>query len=637
MIESTEQIISMKEKSLEKELKIEYPITCQIDEEYELWKEKMGENMQYVKMLEGTPYVFNQRGFNEEITMFRGDWVSNALILPEKMINIDTGNEVTSFIELMAILVTGEKLPSIKVPLSQFESGRWLINSSWGLKVIFYDQSKKRIQIDSIRYLSQNIKKENIYKYTGFKEIDGKLVFLHSGGAIGTTADVKVDLEDEILSKFRFTDNEFNLKDTVKMSIDCIDVAPQKITVPLLALIFLAPLTSIIEDMGIVMGFLMWVIGAQQCKKTSLVSAFNSHYGNFDKNHSPLSFLDSVPNAIRKCNMLSGVVALCDDYFPTSNRQEAAYMKNFTEKLISLNADKMTGARSKSNGEMRKTYRAKGQIVATGELFPELSQSRMSRVFFVNIGKNDVDGVKLSRIQNNQEELQYSMKKYIEYVIENIDAVKLIIKNTFQEKTKEASQRLTYRTSEMVAGLYIGLVVFMNFVTEIGVLNKEEKQKKLNEYWETLIEVGEEQNKMVENISPLNMLLSAIEVLTNTRKLLTIDTNSVPYVKTEEFSKEGFAGFYDEKENIHIIYPDILYKAVKKFYNEQNIEFPMDKTTMCKELMNNGYLYKTEKQERPQIRRLNPRTKVNETFIGILQDKVYIMHRYNDAGTIREK
>ncbi len=96
-------------------------------------------------------------------------------------------------------------------------------------------------------------------------------------------------------------------------------------------------------------------------------------------------------------------------------------------------------------------------------------------------------------------------------------------------------------------------------------------------------------------------------------------------------------GFYDENENINLVYPDLLYKEIKNFYNQQGIVFPWNKSAMCKELFNQGYLYKTSKQERPQIRRYNPKTKREETFIGILQDKIYITHRYNENGNILTK
>ena len=49
---------------------------------------------------------------------------------------------------------------------------------------------------------------------------------------------------------------------------------------------------------------------------------------------------------------------------------------------------------------------------------------------------------------------------------------------------------------------------------------------------------------------------------------------------------------------------------------------------MCKELFLGDYLYQTEKQDRPQIRRKNPKTGKEETFIGLKQEKLHITYRF---------
>lgn len=272
-----------------------------------------------------------------------------------------------------------------------------------------------------------------------------------------------------------------------------------------------------------------------------------------------------------------------------------------------------------------------------GEMFPELSQSRMSRVLFINVTKDDVRSKELKYIQTHQEELQYSMKKYLEYVIENIEKIKSDIPRIFDMKVQEASTKVTYRTAEMLSGLYIGYSTLIEFAFTNGVITLEEMEKMLKQGWDILIQLGEEQNSMVETISPINMLLSAVEVLTNTGRLTTFDYTSAKFMKQQDIMKDGFVGFYDEEEKVNLVYPDLLYKAVKNFYNEQGIAFPWNKATMCKELFNQEYLYKTPKQERPQIRRYNPRSKQEETFIGLLQDKIYITCRYNENGMILTK
>lgn len=275
--------------------------------EQEEWEKKLGDNAKYVEELNGSGYLFCERGLCTTRWDDTKEEISNLLAVPVKKINIDTGEEITSEIEIKGILNTGEELENIKIPITKLEGTKWYINPQWGLKVRFAPSAKRDLLIDSIKVLGKNMEEETIYKFTGFADIDGQKVFLHSGGAVGTTQDIKVDLGDEVLSRFKLTEKEFDIKDTLKMTLSCLDTAPIHITIPILALVFFAPLTSIVEEMGIPIGFLMWVIGPQQCKKTSLVCAFISHDGNFDKNHAPLSFLDGVQSASRKCAMLKDV------------------------------------------------------------------------------------------------------------------------------------------------------------------------------------------------------------------------------------------------------------------------------------------------------------------------------------------
>ena len=89
---------------------------------------------------------------------------------------------------------------------------------------------------------------------------------------------------------------------------------------------------------------------------------------------------------------------------------------------------------------MRKTNRANGQILVTGEMFPDLSQSRMSRVLFINVEQRDINLKELKNIQEHQEELQYSMKKFIEFIIKDEEKIKADIKTIYDLKVEEARE-----------------------------------------------------------------------------------------------------------------------------------------------------------------------------------------------------
>lgn len=96
-------------------------------------------------------------------------------------------------------------------------------------------------------------------------------------------------------------------------------------------------------------------------------------------------------------------------------------------------------------------------------------------------------------------------------------------------------------------------------------------------------------------------------------------------------------GFYDEENDINLIYPKLLHKAIVNFYDEQGIIFPWSETRMCRELLNEKYLYRTDKQDRPRIRRNNAKTKREESFLGVPQSKIHIACRYLEQGYILTK
>ena len=600
-------------------------------------KEKLTtEEIEIVRSAVEEGYGLEMDGFREKDTIYSFDIISNAFIYPEKKIDIyeDTGRRC--YIKLKGILNTLERLPAIKVSIKQLEANNFYANDIWGIKVIFNNKcgNAKALQLDCIKKLGKNIKTEKIYRYTGFTKIDEKLVFLHNKGAIGTTEEITVDLSDENLSRYSFSKAELDTNECLKKTFKCLESAPKEVTVPLLAIMFLAPLTSTLTNLGINIGIILWINGQQQTKKTSLASAFLGHYGFFPKNTAVMTFLDSVTSINAKAGILRDGVIICDDYFPTSNKQEASEMKKVAERLITLYADKMTGGRATSSGKIRKTVHAKGQLVVTGEMIPQLSASRLSRVLFLELKRGDVNDTVLKDIQNSYENLQCTMKKYIEYIINNYEEIKGKIKTFWENDYLDITQQSKPRTMEILRGLQLGLYMLVEFAKDIGYLDETQSKENLKKYWDVLVKVGNNQDLLQEQSSPINMLISAIETLTNIGEISVFDLESAKFTRLEEMKQNGFVGYLDSKNGMYLVQPDLLFNKIKGFYNRQNEIFPLTKSMMCKELMEQGYLYTSSKQERPQIRRENPVTKKEQTFIGILADKIFINCKKNDGGRI---
>lgn len=286
-------------------------------EEERTFLTNIGENKEWVKRLEGTPFNFTREGL-QFIVLKKDDdgeddfdirTISNALIYPIQQQNLISEDRTKSNIKLKAILApTGEVLQEILVPINQFESGNWMTNSIWSIKVIFCLPIQKSVQINCIKELGKYMETEDIYEYTGWTEIDGKRVFLHTGGAIGIDKQIKVELGDETLNRIRFTEKEFKLKETIKTTLKFRNVAPLKITVPLLSITYMSIFTSIFEELKISTGVFTLVVGPPKSKKTSMVSAICGSFGDFDRNHTHMNFLDGVPSIKKKMSKCKDVL-----------------------------------------------------------------------------------------------------------------------------------------------------------------------------------------------------------------------------------------------------------------------------------------------------------------------------------------
>lgn len=286
-------------------------------EEEQTFLINIGKNKEWIERLEGTPFNFSREGL-QFIVLKKDDGgeddfdirtISNAFIFPIQQQNLISEDITRSNIKLKAILApTGELLPEVLVPINQFESGNWITNSKWSIKVIFTLPVQKNVQINCIKELGKYMETEDIYEYTGWTEIDGKRVFLHTGGAIGIDKQIKVELGDETLNRIRFTEKEFKLKETIKTTLKFRNVAPLKITVPLLSITYMSIFTSIFEELKISTGVFTLVVGPPKSKKTSMVSAICSSFGDFDRNHTHMNFLDGVPSIKKKMSKCKDVL-----------------------------------------------------------------------------------------------------------------------------------------------------------------------------------------------------------------------------------------------------------------------------------------------------------------------------------------
>lgn len=549
----------------------------------------------------------------------REEKLANFVPIIEEQVNFDNGKDIEIYYNVYAYLLDrGKVLPTIQVSKEDLENMKFILNDKWGIHAILTAGfGHKDILREAMQILNRDtMKNVNVLAHTGFREIDGKLNYLYHGGIIGETDNLTVDLSRDKLQQYSFTDKEFNIKEALQTSYSILDVAEKEITIPLLAVTYLAPLTSTFAEEGILADFVLWLEGKTGSRKSSLAAVLLSHFGKFNRDNFPCNFKDTANSLEKKSFILKDTLNVIDDYNPEiMGRNKLAV----AEKLFGMYGDRCGRDRMCQDGKsLRSPYVARGTCIVTGETFPEVAESRIARAFIVDIKKNSIDLKKLAFLQDNTDKLAYCMKKYIEWIIKNIDNIRIVAKKVMRElQEKITDDRLHGRSVEAINTMYIGFSMFLSFLQDNEIITEEKKKEMLDTCYRVLKENICRNLVNMEDNNPATMFVTAIEQLQVTQRICIEDYNASFGSYTN-----NLVGYVDMRKGLYYFMPDIIYKEVVKFYSEQKIAFPFSKSSLWKILEDEGYLYRTKGNDRRTVRRINPITHKDMVFVAIYEDKL---------------
>lgn len=587
--------------------------------------EELDEYKEYNNMLYGTPYVFGYVGLQRKVKKGNSEelkTLSNFMPIPTKKIYIDNGLEVEGFLEIAAVLNNKIRLNPVKVNYNKLENMSWIFNPTWDLLPQIYPpkSNHKEYVYAVIQNLSKDINKETIYEHTGFRKVNGKLVYLHQGGAIGDNKDIKVDLSEINLERYKFTDNKYDLNESIKTSLSILDLSKKEITIPLLALTYLSPLRSLFLEENIPLGFVTWIVGESGSQKSSLSSIMVSHFGDFERDTLPGGFKDTVNSIEKKSFTLKDTLFAIDDYYPSQTLQEGKKMDAVAESLFGLYGDRQARSRMKQDGQTVKMgFSARGMCIVTGESFPSMAESRTARALIIEMARRDIDLQLLSKLQERKDQLSFCMKEFIQYIIENYKEIKKNCKSKFIEYRNKANQDFAHgRIPEIIASEYMGIELFYEFAYSKHAIEFEEMNKLKLMSWDNLIKTAQKQSVKTEENRTDNMFFRGVQGLLLSKKIYL--KNYKNNQREPDIPLSTFVGYYDEERQRCYLLPDVIYNEIVKFYAMQGIKFPGNAGSTWKYLKEAGRLFPGEKDRNKTRKSINGKM---VTFIEVLAVDVF--------------
>lgn len=525
--------------------------------------------------------------------MVKGDGderLANFTVEPVTEITKDDGVNQTMCFSLKGKLFNGQPLHEIQIPANKFANMNW-INENWGLAPCL---AAKQTSAANMRAFIQekaiNIPRKSVYTYTGFRHINDKLCFLHTDGAIGCN-DVTTELSQEISNYQFIEDDSITPLDAVKADIELINIGEHRTTMPLLAFMYLAPLTHFFKSVGYAPSFALFLKGKSGSYKTTTAKLFLSHFCRYNPEEPCGTNFSATANYIEKLAFtLKDVPLLVDDYHPATKREKIK-MDEIAQRLARGAGDHASRGRMNSDGSLRTTYTPRCITIMTGEDLPDIGQSGLARFVISNFEKGDINIQKLSNSANNAIHHNMAMQGFIKWCIEHESTLPQTLKGKFETYRAMSSADAHGRTYSNIAWLLTAFEMFLTYSVDVGALSEEEKTNMFNEFCTILNELAKEQTEMQHDMQPDVMFLTAVsEMIVSNQLLITPIGSAAP--------EDGVPFDGHEDENNYLLFHDNIYNKVFRFYENRGELFPVGRNMLFKHLAKGDYIKVTKEGEK---------------------------------------
>lgn len=510
----------------------------------------------------------------------------NAWIVAD--VAVDDGEGINRKIVIGGKLGNGTPLPEVEIKADEFESMQWVV-ASWGARANIAPGKGSK---DTLRHAIQTLSAGNMQQrtsraHTGWAVIDGKRVFVHNDGAIGGDS-ASVTLPHQ-LHGYRFpTDNAVDPVEAMRESIKLMDIANAKISAPLWASMYLAPLSELIPPV-----FTISVEGGSGSLKSSFSAVMLNHYGpKFEENKTmPADWLGTANSLEKLCYHTKDVVIVIDDLRPTSSPAEYKELMAKVNHIVRAVGNRQGRSRLDSNSDFKRTYAPRGVVIITAER-KAMGKSTNSRILTLDVEPGDIDSAKLSVAQRQRHIYSYAMAGYIQWVADNWDALESDLPNAVVDTRAQNSVDGQHkRLPNATAVLYVAFDTAMTYAIEIGAITEDEAAQRLSALQKALAGIAETQNEATEEEDPAIKYVTIIATLIAQEKAYILAKGDNTRGKNIGTAFGERLGWYDGA-NVYLL-PG-AYNAVCKYASAEGWIFPSDEPTLRKELARAGYITKTD-------------------------------------------
>jgi hypothetical protein len=435
-----------------------------------------------------------------QLTTFRAAIITN--------IQLDDGVETIREFEIEAEML-GRRV-RFTIPASEFVNMNWPIERLGAAAITFPNQ--REYTRTAIQSLSLTATEKCIYMHTGWRNVDGRRVYLHAGGAIsaaGAVAGVNVRLLGP-LSRYelRPPTSPSALEAAVKASLRLVELGPPSISFPLLA----ATCRAVFGEAD----FSLHLAGETGAFKSEVAALHQQHFGTaMNRLHLPGAW-SSTGNALEALAFhAKDALFVIDDFAPQGSGADVARHHAAADRVFRAAGNHAGRGRLDSTAKLREPKPPRALILSTGEDIPR-GQSVRARMLILELPKGSINASDLTKCQREAECGLYAeaMGGFVQWLAGRYEELRACFDQRVSEYRSRALRNAAHaRTPDIVANLQAGFELYLEFSMESGALESAERDRLADRCWEALRDAAAAQAKHQGETEPTARFLAILRSL----------------------------------------------------------------------------------------------------------------------------
>jgi hypothetical protein len=433
---------------------------------------------------------------------------------------IDDGALERGELTIDGTLDDGEHLAVVRVPIAQFARMDWVL-LQWGTRARLAAGAGVKDQLrEAIQWLSPRVARSRLFGHCGWRKLGDCWYWLHAGGAVGASAPCKQSLAEETvqvrlacnLERVRLPDPPTgrDLITAIRASLAVLAVAPDSVSIPLLAATYRAPLAEVLPvDVS------LYLSGQSGAGKSELSALAQAHFGSgFTRLTLPAQW-SSTANALERLAFeAKDCLLVIDDFAPRGSPLEVTRLHALADRVFRGAGNHAGRSRMAVDGTLQPDFPPRGLVLASGEDIPA-GQSLAARLLVIQVTPSTVRGRVLDVAQRSSREGLFAgaMAGYLSWLAPRLDMLRSCLHDRNAELRRQVVRgQMHPLTPDAVASLLIGWEQWLQYAREAGAITEDEAATLWRRGWSALVAVGVAQSAQAVTQAPAQQfatLLSA--------------------------------------------------------------------------------------------------------------------------------